>query len=510
MRLTLRLRLTLWYTVIVAFTITVFAGVAFVTVSTELSENLDASLARVGTSLQAVIRKQQLAGQPQLQRPRRPGRRDAEVDAFDFLRRNSLRDHVGPLPLVDVAIAPDPVWGAVYEHILFSSATYRIQVSDETGAIVWRSDNLGIDSLPTLQSFVAKGASVHDDRYFSNYTFAGMRYRLVLIGGNTASVSVAYPVDEIDATLRQLFALLLWSMPVALFVSICAGWFLARHSLRPIDEITRTARRITAQNLQQRLPVPPTNDEVARLTATLNEMIARLETSFDRVRQFTADASHELKTPLAILLGEIELALRKELPPEQYRDTLMSCLEEVERLTKVVQGLLDLSRADSGQMYMLHEPLDVSSLLRSVIAGVNVLADAKRVILMPSIATDVIINGDEVRLHQAFLNIIENAVKYTASGGRVEIALTTSPADAVITVVDSGAGIPTDSLPHIFDRFYRVDQARSQEISGTGLGLSITRWIVDAHHGSIAVTSEIGKGTTFTITLPLYHVDTTA
>lgn len=510
MRLTLRLRLTVWYSVIVACTIAAFAAVAYVTVSTELSKNLDASLARVGSSLQTVIRKQQLAGMTQLQPRRRSARRTEDADAFEFLRRSSLRDHVGPLPLVDATNTPDPVWGAVYEHILFSSATYRIQVSDANGSIAWRSDNLGSDSLPTLHSFLVKGATITDDRYFTNYSIAGTRYRLVLIGGDVANVSVAYPVDEIDATLRRLFALLLWSVPVSLFVSICAGWFLARHSLRPIDEITRTARRITAQNLQQRLPVPPTNDEVARLTATLNEMIARLETAFDRIRQFTADASHELKTPLAILLGEIELALRKDLPAEQYRVTLESCLEEVERLTKVVQGLLDLSRADTGQITLALEPLDLGSLVKSVIASIRVLADAKRVIVLPAIHPDVIVNGDDVRLHQALLNVIENAVKYTPDGGRVEVALTTTPTSAIITVTDSGAGIPEASLAQIFDRFYRVDQARSQEVAGTGLGLSITRWIVDAHYGSISVSSDVGRGTTFTITLPLYHVDATA
>lgn len=510
MRLSLRLRLTVWYSVIAACTIAVFAAVAYVTVSSELNENLDASLVRVGTSLQTVIRKEQRAGMPQLQPPRKPSRGNGEVDGFDFLRRSSLRDHVGPLPLVDATEARDPVWGAVYEHILFSSATYRIQVSDNNGAIVWRSDNLGIDSLPTLQGFVVKGASVSDDRYFSNYTIAGTRYRLVLIGGDNATVSVAYPVDEIDATLRRLFALLLWSIPVALFVSVIAGWFLARHSLQPIDEITRTARRITAHNLQQRLPVPPTDDEVARLTSTLNEMIARLETAFERIRQFTADASHELKTPLAILLGEIELALRNDQSPEQYRATLVSCLEEVERLTNVVQGLLDLSRADSGQITLTLEPLDLSSLVRSVVSSVSVLADAKHIFILPAIQADVIVNGDDIRLHQALLNVIENAVKYTPEGGRVEVACVATGTEAVVTVTDSGPGIPQHSVAHIFDRFYRVDQARSQEIVGTGLGLSITRWIIDAHQGSITVQSDEGKGTTFTIRLPLYQVESTA
>lgn len=505
MRLTLRLRLTLWYSTIVALTIVVFAGVAYFTVSSELNENLDSSLAQVGSSLQTVIRKEQNSEKGALAPIKRPRRRSDEGDDFAFLQRGSLRDYVGPLPVIEPDANPDPVWSAVYEHILFSSATYRIQVANSDGIVVWRSDNLGADTLPTIQRFVSQGVSITDRRHFTFYTINGIRYRLFLLGTEHANVSVGYPVAEIDATLRRLFALLIWSLPLAFFVSVVAGWFLAKRSLDPIDEITRSARRITANNLQQRLPVPPTNDEIARLTGTLNDMIARLETSFDRIRQFTADASHELKTPLAILLGEIEVALRRPASIEEYRSTLVSCLEEVERLTKVVQGLLDLSRADSGQIPLELETLSLSALVADIVEDIAMLADAKHISILPAIAKNVLVDGDEVRLHQAILNVIENAIKYTPQRGRIEVSLIETGDNAVLTVMDSGPGISADQLPLIFDRFYRVDKARSQDIAGTGLGLSITQWIVHAHNGIISASSGERGGTTFVISLPLLN-----
>jgi heavy metal sensor kinase len=503
MRLTLRARLTILYSAVVAVTLTVFATVAYFTVSSELYQNLDASLGRVGTSLLAVIDKQQQAVKRPLEPAQRKSRGDEAVDEFAFLRRGSMRDFIGPVIPIDSAERPDPVWSAVYEHMLFNSSTYLIQVADAKGRIVWQSDNLTTDTLPGVKLFQNTGASFVDGRFYSYYTMSGNRFRLALLKSSVANVTIAYPIDEIDATLRRLFSLLLWSMPAAFLVSIGAGWFLAQRSLRPIDKITRSARRITAQNLGQRLPVPETNDEIARLTSTLNDMIARLETSFDRIRQFTSDASHELKTPLAILMGELEIALRRERSAIEDHETLTSCLEEVERLTKVVQGLLDLSRADTGQLALDFSPVRLSRLAADVSDDVAILADRKHITFVNTIQPGIEVEGDSVRLHQALLNIIENAVKYTQHGGRIDISVTADSHVASIQVVDNGPGIPHDQLPYIFDRFYRVDRARSQRIAGTGLGLAITRWIVEAHGGSIEVQSQERQGTTFTISLPL-------
>lgn len=504
MKLSLRARLTLLYSAIVALTITVFAAVAYVAVSNELKRSLDTSLARVATSLQAVIRREAQALKRPLSPARRERRRDGErADGLDLFVKRSLRDMVGPIQPVDTVLSEDPVWAAVYEHMLLNSSSYLIQVTDRSGQVVWKSDNLGTDSLPLVKTFERHGATFDEGRLFTDYTLSGTRYRMLLSRGDVAEITAAYPANEVDATLRQLFSVLLYSMPAALAISLIAGWFLARRSLKPVDDITRSARRITAQNLAQRLPAPATNDEIARLTATLNEMIARLETSFARIRQFTSDASHELKTPLAILMGELELSLRRELSVGEYRQTLESCLEEVERLTIVVDGLLDLSRADTGQIDMDFRQVRFSTLVDEICDDILILADMKHITVVTSVQPDVQLDGDKVRLHQALLNIMENAVKYTPDGGRVEVTMSADAQQATVQVSDSGPGIDAEHLPFIFDRFYRVDKARSQRIRGTGLGLAIAKWVVDAHDGGIAVTSELGKGTTFTVVLPL-------
>jgi heavy metal sensor kinase len=321
-----------------------------------------------------------------------------------------------------------------------------------------------------------------------------------MITSDGASVTAAYPLSEVDQTLRRLFSLLLYALPAALVVSGILGWFIARRSLKPVDEITRSARTITASNLELRLPRSQNNDEIARLIDTLNDMIARLEQSFAQVRQFTSDASHELKTPLAILMGELGVALRRPMSAEDYQATLASCLEEVERLTNVVQGLLELSRAETGQVTIERKPVRLSTVVADVCDDVLLMAESKHVALTTDIDPDVTITGDRVRLHQAILNIVENAVKYTLEGGSVRVELLAIDGSARLLVSDTGIGIASEDLPHIYDRFYRVDKARSKDIQGTGLGLAIVKWILDAHQASIDVVSSEGTGTTFKIT----------
>ncbi|MBP6510944.1 MAG: HAMP domain-containing protein, partial [Candidatus Kapabacteria bacterium] len=367
MKFTLRARLALMYGALVAVTLIAFAAIAYVTVSSELYQNLDASLSRAGSSLLAVLRKEQAQARKPLVPVKKTRRATREKDLFSVLQQTSVRDFVGPVATTESAEAEqDPVWSAVYEHMLLNSSNYVMQVVDKKGAVAWRSDNLIADSLPPFQWFAEQGAPVVDDRIYTYYWLRGERYRLVLTRGDVADVTAAYPAAEVDITLRRLFSLMLYSLPVALILSVGMGWFIAGRSLRPVDVITRSARQITASNLGLRLPVPPSDDEIARLTETLNDMIARLETSFAQIRQFTSDASHELKTPLAILMGELEVALRRPMREDEYRATLASCLEEVERLTHVVQGLLELSRAETGQVTIDRAPIRFSALVADV------------------------------------------------------------------------------------------------------------------------------------------------
>jgi signal transduction histidine kinase len=274
--------------------------------------------------------------------------------------------------------------------MLLNSSSTVLQVAAADGLVAWKSDNLGIDSLPTYQMFRGTSSS-GESSIFSYYWLRGERFRIVMITSDGASVTAAYPLSEVDQTLRRLFSLLLYTLPAALVVSGILGWFIARRSLKPVDDITRSARTITASNLELRLPRSQNNDEIARLIDTLNDMIARLEQSFAQVRQFTSDASHELKTPLAILMGELGVALRRPLSAEDYQATLASCLEEVERLTNVVQGLLELSRAETGQVTIERKPVRLSTLVADVCDDVLLMAEGKHVALTTDIDPDVCI-----------------------------------------------------------------------------------------------------------------------
>ncbi|MBS1536772.1 MAG: heavy metal sensor histidine kinase [Bacteroidetes bacterium] len=509
MKLSLRTRLTAWYSMIVMVTLTALGVIAYFAVSNELNQNLDVSLTRVASSLDKIIQKKQAETQkplkpasPRKRRTRKERRAADSVkrDSFAFFRQSETANSDSIIAITDTLPEDDqnPVWSAVYEHILLNSKNYYIQIADFNNQVVYRSENLQPDSLPVFQTH---GSDTVDSKKFVHYTLHSQQLRLYVGKTKSAQISIGYTVEEIQETLNSLFSYLLVAFPIVVIFSTLGGWFLAKVSLQPVDDITRSAQEITAHNLSQRLPMPAANDEIARLTATLNQMIERLEASFIQIRQFTSDASHELRTPLAILMGELEVALRSPKSSEQYRNILASAQEEVTRLSKVVRNLLEISRAESGQVKIDMEKLDISILLRDICEDIELLAEEKSQTLETIIEPNITILGDGVRLHQAFLNILDNAVKYTQIGGSILVRLVSESGYAVLRVSDSGVGIPHDDLAHIFDRFYRVDKARSQDVQGNGLGLAIVKWIVEAHHGTITAESIEGKGTIFTVRL---------
>ncbi|MFZ9760843.1 MAG: ATP-binding protein [Candidatus Kapaibacteriota bacterium] len=507
--ISLRFRLVFWYSAIVTLTLLVFGIAAYLTVSQDLYQNLDASLERVATSLDFIIRKKQKETmqplRPANQRRKKSRRNQQEIitDSFAFFRNStSINDTMRVSRSDSAEIYEDPVWSAVYEHILFNPKNYYIQIADLNGQIVWRSDNLDTNTLPLLDESI----SPNGIPFISTLTtFKGQSQNLRLYRKKTAKafITVGYSLEEIDSTLYELFNALLIGFPIVLFISTLGGFILARISLKPIDDLSRSAREITASNLSNRLPEPKTNDEVARLTHTLNDMIARLEDSFNQIKQFTADVSHELRTPLAILTGELEVALRSDKSPEEYQSLLISALEEVGRLSKVVRTLLDLSRAETGQVTIEHTNVNLSTMLDDLSEDAMILAEERSISVGSMIEPGIVIDGDSVRLHQALLNIVDNAIKYTPSGGDILMRLVKEGDRAILRVSDTGVGIAKEHLPHIFDRFFRADQARSQDIQGNGLGLSIVKWIIEAHEGTIRAESTPGKGTMITIVLPI-------
>lgn len=399
-----------------------------------------------------------------------------------------------------------------------------IQVLDQSGKIGQKSDNLKNVQLP-ISLNALKNASKGLITYETNRSIGDTPLRIItfpVVDNHHVSkiVQIASSLEEVEDALNTLLIILIITVPLALMVAILGGQFLAHKALKPVDNITQTARMITSQNLNKRIDPPKVKDEISRLIETFNEMISRLDQSFRQIKQFSSDASHELKTPLTILKGEVEVMLRKERTSQEYQQTLKSNLEEVNRMSQIVEDLLLLSKADIGEIRLSKEDINLTELLTEVAAQMDMLARSRKLHLFTSNHhQEIHIFGDALRLRELFINLIENGIKYTEEGGSIHITLQKEYPPPVrnlsdwgegerekfvkIIVSDTGIGIAKEDQERIFNRFFRVDKARSREQGGSGLGLSICKWIVEAHQGEIKVESELGKGSSFIVKLPL-------
>jgi heavy metal sensor kinase len=297
---------------------------------------------------------------------------------------------------------------------------------------------------------------------------------------------------------------LLAALAIILILGSFGGWVLARRSLSPIGYIASKTRSITSENLSERLNPRRTDDEMDDLIRTINGMIARLESSFKRMAEFTVDASHELKTPLCAMKGEAEVLLSKIRTAEEYQEGLTHFIEQFEHLNRMINDLILLSKSDSSQVELKLVPLRLDLLIQDIGNLFQVLAEQNRIGLEMDIPEEVTVLGDKIRLQQLFTNLIDNAVKFTPKGGSIQIRLEKNKDFVQVKVKDTGIGIPEAEQKNIFKRFYRVDKSRSRETGGVGLGLSIAQWVAHAHKGTIQVQSNPGKGSTFIVTLPLY------
>ena len=319
--------------------------------------------------------------------------------------------------------------------------------------------------------------------------------------GQAIIIVVGQLTTEITNVLHTFMYIIIFAMIGVLILAGLGGLFLADRVLRPVERITKTAQKIEGSDLSQRIDVK-TDDELGRLAVTLNEMIGRLEESFNRQRQFTADASHELRTPLAIMQAEATLALSKERAPDDYRKSLETISQESDYMSAVIGKLLFLARSDAGKEQLNFEDVDLKEVITGLAANIEVLAQDKGIKFTVDAKDDVDVSGDKVKLRQLFTNILENAVRYTPADGKISVSLLEKESNAVVSISDTGIGIPPEHLPHIFERFYRVDKARARADGGVGLGLAIAKIIVESHKGKIEVESEVGKGTTFIISIP--------
>ncbi|HJX36570.1 MAG TPA: ATP-binding protein [Dehalococcoidales bacterium] len=320
--------------------------------------------------------------------------------------------------------------------------------------------------------------------------------------GQPVVIIVGQTTTEITDVLHTFVYVIVIAMVAIIILAGIGGLFLAERALKPVQQITKTAQNIEGSDLSQRIDVK-TDDELGRLASTLNEMIGRLEESFNRQRQFTADASHELRTPLAIMQAEATLALSKERSPDDYRKSLETISQESDYMSSVIGKLLFLARSDAGKEQLSFEDVELKGLITGLASNIEALAQDKGIKFVVDAKEELTVNGDKVKLRQLFINILENAVRYTPIAGQISVSLVQKDANAVVAIADTGIGIPPEHLPHIFERFYRVDKARARADGGVGLGLAIAKIIAESHKGKIEVESELGKGTTFTISLPL-------
>jgi heavy metal sensor kinase len=312
------------------------------------------------------------------------------------------------------------------------------------------------------------------------------------------------PISEVKNTLAAFKKVLYVAIPATAFLAGLFGFLLIWRMLQPVSEISRTAHAIEEADLSRRIEVK-SNDELGQLSLTLNQTFERLQKAFEREHQFTADASHELRTPLAIMQGEATLALNKERSREEYRKSLEIVSQETAHMSSIINKLLVLARADSGKERLSLKPVDLNRLLTEIASDFEVLCDEKSLHFKLELRDDITIQGDEIKLRELFLNLLDNAVHYTPAGGSITLSLTGNENTAIIAVKDTGIGIAEEHLPYIFKRFYRVEKTRSHNEGGAGLGLAICQGIAELHGGKITVQSQPGAGSTFSVLLPIHR-----
>ncbi len=324
---------------------------------------------------------------------------------------------------------------------------------------------------------------------------------LILDGNTIGWIRIGRSLDSLLATLQNLKLIMFISVPLYILLATLGGLFLAGRALRPIDYITRTARDISKGDMVQRLNMPAAKDEVGRLATTFNEMLDKLEAFIKKERQFSSDASHELRTPISIISAQAQQALAGKRGASEYVSALKSILKESKKMSYIITQLLMLYRSDEGKYDLSFEPLDLNLITEEVVNEYKNISIEKDISINFKMAGSIKIKADQTLITRLLINLIDNAINYNEKGGKVDVEILNEKNMAKIIIEDNGVGISSEDIPYVFDRFYQADSARNGH--GTGLGLSIVKWIVDVHKGTILVESEIGKGTRFIVNLPL-------
>jgi heavy metal sensor kinase len=452
----IRARLTAWYSLILALSLGVFGSVAYFAMSHSIRAAVDAGLRQRLEGLRVIISKSAPEGEADLK---------DELSEFDAGQGG----------------------GGV------------VRVADASGREIYAS--LGMESASAAAPGFKRSGPFYEK-------IRGAEFRVlkdtIEIGGNRYDVEVAVYTEDFDRAIDGFRVVLYSIAPLFLVLAALGGYWMSRRALAPVDEIIHAARRIGVTSLSERLVVPRTGDELERLAGTLNEMLARLDASFQRIIQFTADASHELRTPISVMRTNAEITLRKPRSESEYREALSQILHETEKLSHLIEQLLEVARADSGVTALHLVRTNLNETLQKACRQARVLAEAKQLTAAEHLPDEPLwIQGDPAALERLFLIFLDNAVKYTQPGGRIDVQLTSHDGIAITEIRDSGIGIAEEDISHIFERFYQADRSRSRENGGSGLGLAIGRWIAQTHGGDIGVESEISRGSSFRIQLPL-------
>lgn len=489
-----RTRLTISYAFVLTATLTAFAVALYVARGAEADQDVAQQAAAVAQDVLATIRDAQLAG-----------KRLTSID------RSEYPPTIRPTQEMGEQLDRHPGYFIVLDslgRLLYSSSAVRLLAPEDQQDLYTVAFQLRPEG-PAARVPLPRDSLI--------------RGRLMLVasrdpavGPSISRVVGGLPTDVANVAPQLLLGTLLALAPFILLVSLGVSYFVAGRAFRPVDDLINEVEAITdGRSLHRRLPVAPSGDELSRLSATLNAMIARLESSFTALRRFTADASHELKTPLTVLRADVERAMHPVTTPGERMVALEEALHETARMADLVESLLTLARADEGRFDLHREPVRLVPLVRDIFETAAILGEDAGLTIELPVCEEATVMGDPNRLRQLFLNLVTNAIKYTPRGGHVEISLTKRPHDEIaLTVRDTGIGISASDLPHVFERFWRADRVRSRRAvtsdsawgldrGGFGLGLSIAQWIVQAHGGTLTVQSRLGRGTLFTVILPV-------
>jgi len=455
----IKFRFTIWYLLVLAVLLIALSAGVYFYLSRSLYQNLDDSLELRSTQLRSI---------PAI---------------LESIRQREFQEELGEIVI-----------------LYFYSGNQLVEMSPR-----------GI-SIPLSDEFIS-GVIAGSSSFTTTQTAEGEGLRLLAVpinistlgpppGIQPAALVIAHSTKQIDQALAGLVRTLIIAVPLALVLAAGGGIFLARRALKPVDKIAQTAREIGESDLSQRINVN-TKDELGRLAATLNEMIGRLEKAFQRQKQFTSDVSHELRAPLAVIEAESSLALQKERPPSDYRQSLETISQETKQMSSLIDQMLILARADAGKEQWNFTQVDLGKLISNLSTDIDVLCQEMGLSFQLDHTENLVVKGDEARLRGLFMNLLDNAVKYTPSPGTISVSLRREGQMAVVAITDTGVGIPAEDIPLIFERFYRVDKSRSRAEGGSGLGLAICRHIAEAHGGKIEVESRVRVGSTFSVWLPL-------